>query len=686
MGLKKSAWASAKGGAMGSANKTKAFLMRKTLTKRSAVGIAPDAAKTSFESKYSIDIAPPGGRHMAATVCVIHRHDGQHTLTWPETTFNVSAAGGAPLVLKAGACNLFTYPKVTKDGETYLDAAPLSGLAANLLEELVLHLAGKEPNFMETADGSGAQPTLALMVANTDRAITLVKRIFSERPEFIPLCHVPSSPFYGENALHVLAVNCRESDLCEVLDLAATSLSRRELEVLFYGQARGGFFHIGPMNCYGGCVLSYCVAFSLHRAVTCMMLLSLSEQNMTGLIDPNDPTIGCEQTGFLPLHVAVVNSLTRMYDFLIELPNLPKLRHLRAQRSPASVPVGWGPGGELTPLQLATFIGDERMFQHIMRRRSTVLWAWGPVTQFQMSLEGIDSIGASDNDVMNLVARSDATPETRELLGDDMMAGFLFNKLFVDQKWKEFGRFWYGINIIVDIITIFAILLNAVAAKLMESYTGRMDTHSFKMELVHNVGPYFVFIAMVPSVLQDAYLVYCYYLSVRCSSKYKTLCRVMDWMSMHGIPMRWFAMMCAIGANIFMLITEPGYAMSNKDHQFLRIGGERSSNHDWLSRVFPFLAVSLLLLIQAFAQNMLAPFEKLGKYYIFIWRIFYDAVIPLCAANRARCMAASRKQPISPVSHHLCLLCICMPLVLCLELTRCTLACHDLARTVSSFL
>ena len=44
------------------------------------------------------------------------------------------------------------------------------------------------------------------------------------------------------------------------------------------------------------------------------------------------------------------------------------------------------------------------MFQHIMKKRAKVLWVWGPVTQYQVLLEGIDSIGASDNDVMNLVA------------------------------------------------------------------------------------------------------------------------------------------------------------------------------------------------------------------------------------------------------------------------------------------
>ena len=46
------------------------------------------------------------------------------------------------------------------------------------------------------------------------------------------------------------------------------------------------------------------------------------------------------------------------------------------------------------------------------------MWKWGPVTQYQVSLEGIDSIGDSDNDVMNLVARYDAADDTRSMLGE----------------------------------------------------------------------------------------------------------------------------------------------------------------------------------------------------------------------------------------------------------------------------
>lgn len=81
----------------------------------------------------------------------------------------------------------------------------------------------------------------------------------------------------------------------------------------------------------------------------------------------------------------------------------------------------WGPRGSLSPVQLAAYLGDHRIFQHLMRKRSSVLWVWGPVTSYQVSLAGIDSQGKGDNDVMDLVARRDANDKAREMLGDEFM-------------------------------------------------------------------------------------------------------------------------------------------------------------------------------------------------------------------------------------------------------------------------
>ena len=33
----------------------------------------------------------------------------------------------------------------------------------------------------------------------------------------------------------------------------------------------------------------------------------------------------------------------------------------------------------LTPVQLATKLGDKRMFRHVLRRNAVMQWRWGPV-------------------------------------------------------------------------------------------------------------------------------------------------------------------------------------------------------------------------------------------------------------------------------------------------------------------
>ena len=140
----------------------------------------------------------------------------------------------------------------------------------------------------------------------------------------------------------------------------------------------------------------------------------------------------------------------------------------------------------LTPLALATKLGDHSMCKHILRKQCAILWVrgnpstqeteadphprprgnpsthtedrsgpspppspspsaahddspqvWGPVTQYSMDLNNIDSVGSSSSDMMELVARMEASRETTALLLDSFLGGFL-NKLFV-QKWHLYG-------------------------------------------------------------------------------------------------------------------------------------------------------------------------------------------------------------------------------------------------------
>ena len=557
-----------------------------------------DVEQQEYSAKFSLSVPGPNGS--SATVAITHHYSTQHTLEWEDVRFG-SGKGGLP-ALPAGRCNLVKYPNVVKAGEGELDAAPLKGKQFKQLELLIFTLALDEPRFMSETDGSGAVATLLLLLANNDAAVGLTVRIFQARPELLPLVHIEGSIFHGEHALHVLAVNMREMELCRLLELAARRLSRKQLEGLFLAQADGTFFRDAPMNFYGGTILNYCVAFGLHRAVAAMMLLARTEGKMTtpfSLVDPNDVEhVACTYTGFAPLHVAIANGLTRMYDFLCELPGLDEVKHLRTNRHIMTRAVEWGPVGQLTPLQLATFLGDERTFQHIMKRRSTVVWAWGPVTQYQVALHGIDSIGDSDNDVMNLVARADAKKETKEMLGDEMMLGFIHD-LFM-AKWDRFGRKVWMLSMAVDLLMILAIVALAFLAKTMPQ--NGYDT--WQLTYVMSYGPYVCVLSMVPIVVKDAYLMYKYWISAQRSMRL-----LWTWMGMHKIVTKWVCLTAVLSACLYIVLSKSDPIENNRDLQ------------DWLSPIWVLLALPLLLLIQTFFQNLLKPSEGLSVFYIIVLRI-----------------------------------------------------------------
>ena len=76
----------------------------------------------------------------------------------------------------------------------------------------------------------------------------------------------------------------------------------------------------------------------------------------------------------------------------------------------------------MSGMQVACKRGLRAMFQHILRRdHVTVLWKWGPVAAYELDLSGIDSSGDGAADVMEIVARRDASRVTTTFLLDDFM-------------------------------------------------------------------------------------------------------------------------------------------------------------------------------------------------------------------------------------------------------------------------
>lgn len=150
----------------------------------------------------------------------------------------------------------------------------------------------------------------------------------------------------------------------------------------------------------------------------------------TGFVSFNDRSDACCITGFLPMHAVCANGLMETYDWMTtELPT--EFRANVTERSTVGRQVSLNVHG-LWPVQLAAKLGNHAAVKHILRKQCTILWIWGPVTQHSMNLRGIDSAGDGGGDIMELVARNDATSETCSLLLDSFMCGFI-NKLFQDK-------------------------------------------------------------------------------------------------------------------------------------------------------------------------------------------------------------------------------------------------------------
>lgn len=176
------------------------------------------------------------------------------------------------------------------------------------------------------------------------------------------------------------------------------------------------------MRFYGGTPLAYACCFDLRDSVERML--------RTGFVSLNDRSDACVITGFLPMHAVVANGLMETYDWMTtELPE--DLRANLTERSSVGRMVSLNVHG-LRPVQLCAKLGNHAGVKHILRKQCSILWIWGPVTQFSMNLQGIDSAGEGGGDIMELVAREDAFRDTCALLLDSFMLGFI-NKLFLSK-------------------------------------------------------------------------------------------------------------------------------------------------------------------------------------------------------------------------------------------------------------
>ena len=415
----------------------------------------------------------------------------QHTISWDEPItamlYDETLKCDVAVSIRPGSCNLYTFPKVVwKEA-----AAPSKGflslvtsaVAANkkkfeVLEgsylellKLIFVTIAKSPldrDALKLPDPSGACSVLGMLVANTKGAIDCCMAIYKAWPEMIAVPHLPGF-FVGENAFHVLAVNNQEESLCDLIQMCYDTLEREQVVDAFSSQALGLFFSGPPMNQYGGTPIAYAASFCMRRAVATYLSLAMKDK-VRGAIDMNATEHFCVKSGFSPMHAAVCNGFASMYDFLVDLPELGLNETLRGDEKLKSG-IGDVPeclaryGSRLTPLQLACQLGHHGVFEHILRRPtySSILWKWGPVTQFQINLSGIDSASMQGGEVLELIGRFDAKIGTQEMLLDDFMEGMMHH-LF-EEKWERFGQKMWMVHRLLDLVYLVPLVTNALWLK-----------------------------------------------------------------------------------------------------------------------------------------------------------------------------------------------------------------------------
>ena len=382
----------------------------------------------------------------------------QHTLKW-DNPITIAVDGESEFVtLRAGQVNLYKFPEVQPDSDT--PGRKLVGGELKVLQRLVAALIAKPYDITtDCHDISGATPVHALLVANTDAALDTVMAMFRAKPMLMYQTHTSTRDgtnlFNGENCLIIAAVNRREKQVCEMIEIAR-QLEPLDRVKLYTEQPTGVFFDGPPMHRYGGTPLAYMACFGMKKALALLLHGESRPVTSGGAgIDLNSKELACHRTGMLPIHAVTANGLKDMFDYLAtltdealdasgELPfKLADLSHtqravvrLRTLEPGIKVSSG-GVFTDLTPLQLTALLGSQRMFRRVIQMQTVTEWTWGPAANYQIYLDEIDSAGDGGNDVMELVGRLDAKKATKEMLLDKFMAGFLY-KLY-EQKWDKFG-------------------------------------------------------------------------------------------------------------------------------------------------------------------------------------------------------------------------------------------------------
>ncbi|GMF39697.1 unnamed protein product [Phytophthora fragariaefolia] len=250
--------------------------------------------------------------------------------------------------------------------------------------------------------------------------------------------HEPS-PYEGENILHIAIIQ-RQTPLVQWLVQQVPQLVRAETTGKFFGPTKTCYF--------GGTPLLF--ALASNQIDMALHILDADQRLQQGPIreDEVDALVSiftCDRYGNNVLHLAVIRDLPVVYDFALryvikllggkqlgaskDVPTIAEQREVDEVHEVESMVVVKNPtrppspdtpkedfregdiklveflrsasdeaytkmlrfllqrnSDELTPLSLAAAIGQQSMFQHLIRHSSSVAWRYGPITALHVPL------------------------------------------------------------------------------------------------------------------------------------------------------------------------------------------------------------------------------------------------------------------------------------------------------------
>ena len=278
---------------------------------------------------------------------------------------------------------------------------------------------------------------------------------------------------------------CAMNSPCSINGKARDQLMRPLLEC--DANSDGEFFKVAPMKYFGGTPIAYFAVFGMKELLQELVgepkkvaearkkaefdtsLLPAAQrlrveqarektaiwmqttlngmpmpQPMPGPLSPQERyylvnELRSKHSQYLPIHAVTASDNHVMYDFMVDICGANDMLEVE----------------ELSALKLAVVLGKQAMVKHILKRRLKIAWTWGPVTQYMIPLDEIDTAGKrvmvtgerclGNLQLLELVVAPNAKKVTSEMMEDDFMNGFFFK--LIETKWDNNGRNWYCLNV-----------------------------------------------------------------------------------------------------------------------------------------------------------------------------------------------------------------------------------------------